>query len=288
MGKDSDLGVALAASIQSLGWRQGSVFRLPPEAAHLLPDYMRAHAEQWLVLGTQSCSVCSANFAAEPRVEVLAATPLAKYKPSLGEARGKTNHTFHLPVKGLPRAEALACHMGRRAFLARERLLDIRPELTWLEPDAAKSFKAWLAHHYLRVALPDRLVERIRAPGGVKDVVKAALEAEIEGRKAEEGVITFYISWSSDEDLPEDKFYGISLVAVCNDEAVAEHMDRALAVLVGRRSNPLSVHGVVIEQLDVRTAEFTNFAMVSGKARFNEWDDMSALPERLRSMQSSA
>jgi hypothetical protein len=281
-------GAACAAEIDSAGWRQCSVFRPPQQALDVLPSHVSLQDGEWLVVCTQSCSVCSANFDKEPLVEVVVGEPLLTYNPRHSDAQGKSSHTFHLPLNGLPRAEALVCRLGRRAFIQRALLRQWTPERTWVAQGSLDAFKGWLANYYMRVALPNELVARLREPGGIHGTVKKALGAEVNGRKAEEGVTSFWIQWSTDEEPPPDRLYEISLLAACHDEDVQEFLDRELADLQGRRSASLSVNRVVVRDLVIKTVDNTTLADLKGMSRFNEWDEMSSLPERLASMRSGA
>jgi hypothetical protein len=162
-----------------------------------------------------------------------------------------------------------------------------KPENTWLEQAALNAFKGWLANYYMRVALPGRLVERLRAPGGIKETVKTALENRVGGRKVADGVASFYIRWNTDEELPEDRYYSISLVAVCTDEETLQSLDRNLSALKGTRSSPLTINDILVEELIVDTTDNLTLAALGGMSRFNEWDDMSPMPDRLTSMKAA-
>lgn len=288
MGGAGNEGEAWARQIQDLGWRQGCVFRPPEGAEAVLPGYLDLKPDEWLVVCTQSCSVCSKNFDAVPLIEVIAASPIAKFNPSHGDAKGKSSHTFHLPIKGVPGAEALLCKLGRRAFIPRRLLLDWRPHGTWLPDEALNSFKGWLANYYMRIALPDRLMDRLHAEGGIRERVREFLAKELgDGRIAEDGVVAFYIKAGPDEDLPPERLYEISLVVVCEDDVTREFLDRQFGTLKGSSSSQISVKGVIVSEVLVKTADDTTLAELAGKSRLNDWDDMSPLPERLAHMQAA-
>lgn len=275
-----------AKAIQDALWRQGSVFRGTPEILASLPPYMKVQQDEWLVVCTQSCSVCSENFTDEALVELLAATPLPKYKPTDGTARGKIGHTFHLPVGGIG-AEALVCHMGRRAFMRRRLLADFRPHPTWLADGVLNAFKGWIANYYMRIALPDVLVTRLKAPGGIRETISAAINKEIDGTKIGDGVDSFYLYWDPDFDVKPDGLYSISLLAVCDSDDVKEALEQEISSLIGRRSAPLNIEGVLIGSLKVETSDNVTLGNLKGMSRFNEWDNFSELGERLVRMRSA-
>lgn len=278
---------AWAARIERAGWRQCSVFRPSPDDCHLIPAYLELKDTEWLVVATQSCSLCDANFVREPLFEVMVGSPLARYNPNHDNARGKNNRVFHLPLYGLPGAAALACHIGRRAFLPRNCLPTRRPEKTWTDQKDLDAFKGWLANYYMRIALPNTLVDRLREPSGISDIMKAAFKADLDGAEAQAGVNSVYIRISTEEELPPHKVYTISLVVVCDDENTKEFLDRQLADLMGRPSAPLWLHWVAVESLKIETADNVTLADLSGHSRFNEWDELSTLNTRLVNMRSA-
>ncbi len=281
----------LASRIERALWRQGSVFRPPPEA--ILPGYMALSSDDWLVVSTQSCSVCAPDFDREPLVEVVAATALKIYNPGHKDAKGGNNRTFHLPVKGLPETEALACNIARRAFLPRRLLATIAPESTWVETEHLDAFKGWLANYYMRIALPGELVARLRGPGGIcaimTDVLKGTSNAaEVHGGQEfahdtplHQAVSSIHIRINTYEELPAEKSYAISLVVVCDTESAARAIDKALADSL---LTTLFYNAVVLEELIVQAPDNVTLADLGGHSRFNEWDDLSSLSTRLQSM----
>jgi hypothetical protein len=167
-------------------------------------------------------------------------------------------------------------------------LRDQSPESAWLTPEALDSFKGWLANYYMRIALPDQLVIRLRTPGtGIRDIVKAALAQELEGHTADELTRAFWIAWSPDEDLPPNRFYEISLVVVCDTDEVKELLDRELAPLMGTPSRPFSIEGVIVSSLVIDLADNITLRDLDGKSKFGEWDDLSTMVERLQNMRTA-
>lgn len=278
---------AWAACIEQAGWRQCSIFRPSPDDRHLIPAYLNLRDSEWLVVATQSCSLCDPNFVREPLLEVMVGSPLLKYKPGHDDAKGRNNRVFHLPVHGLSGVEALACHIGRRAFLPRNCLPTRHPEKTWTEQKDLDAFKGWLANYYMRIALPGTLVDRLREPGGISDIMEAAFKADLDGAEVQAGVNSVYIRISTEEELPPNKVYTISLVVVCDDEDAKEFLDRQLASLMGRPSAPLLLHRVAVESLKIETADNITLADLSEHSRFNEWDELSSLNTRLVNMRSA-
>ena len=259
-----------------------------PPADFTFPDYIDFKADnEWLVICTQSCSVCSANFTNEPLVEVIVASELQRYNPNHSDAKGRSNHSFHLPIKGIPNTEALFCQLGKRFFIPRVLLSSWHPERAWLEPGVLNTFKGWLANYYMRVALPDELVRRLRHKDGISDVVNRALTMQIGSTPLNEFVSSIWISWEPDEDLPSRNFYEISLIIVCDNDESREFLDRQLAPLIGTAASPLTVEGVIVSELHIDIAENIALNLLSGKSRYNEFDGLSSLSERLFNLRST-
>jgi hypothetical protein len=287
MDEDTEDRTGVAGAIFASGWRQCSIFRPPAEGLQDLGNLNFDPAREWLVVCTQTCSLCSENISAEPTVEVMVATPLLKFNPKHNDAMGKNNKCLHVPVRDFPNVDGLACHMGRRTFVSKAALAGWKPSRGWMEERVEKSFRGWLAHHYLRVSLPDRLVDRLRLPDGVRDSVMHVLQAKVSGRSCAEGVASFYIDWEPNEDIAADKPYIIELLVACKDEETREFMTHALSDLHAGKRDGLSVHGVIVAELELETEDNITLTMLEGMHRFNEWDELSSLPERLESMEKS-
>ncbi len=286
MDQENDLHANVAASIQSRGWRQGSAFKPPEDFS--FPGYINFQvANEWLVVCTQSCSVCSPNFTNEPLVEVIVASELKRYNPNHSDAKGRSNYSFHLPINGISNTQALLCELGKRFFIPRVHLSTWQPERTWIEPDVLDAFKGWLANYYMRVALPDELVRRLRKPGGISEIVNSALTMRLGGTPLNEFVSSIWISWKPDEDQPPHNLYEISLIIVCDNDQSREFLDRKLASLIGTASSPLTIEGVIVKELHIEVAENITLNLLAGKSRYNEFDALSNLPERLFHLRST-
>ncbi len=288
MDEDNEGRTGLAGAIFASGWRQCSIFRPAVDKALELPAQLNFNpTAEWLVVCTQTCSLCAENVSAEPDAEVMVATALNKLAPRHDNAMGKNNKCLHVPVGGLPDCEGLACHMGRRAFIPKAVLAQMKPSSVWMTDVVAKAFRGWLAHHYIRVSLPDRLVERLKRAGGIREIVLDVLRANVGDKPCAEGVATFFIDWEPDEDISADKGYFIRLLVACKDEETREFMTNALSDLHATRRKGLSVEGVVVRELEVDTEDNITLTQLELMHRFNEWDELSPLPERLASIEKS-
>lgn len=274
-----------ATTIQLAGWKQGSIFRPSEDASSLLSPHLELGPSEWLVVCTQTCSVCAADFEKEPSLEILVASPLPRYKPRHVDSKGRTSHTLQLPVSGIAGVEALECSLGRRAFIPRKLFCDWKPASPLFAKEALNAFKGWLAHYYMRIALPDELVTRLKKqPDGISSKIRSTLVKELNGRPADDGVVSVYIDWSTDDELPPTRRYGISLVIVCDDDETRKFLDSELSDLIGRKSAPISIEGVILEDLVIDTVDNVTLRDISGKFRFTEWDELSDWEQRLESM----
>jgi hypothetical protein len=286
MNEDTEGRTGVAGVIFDSGWQQGSIFQPPEEYVHKLPANLKFDpATEWLVVCTQTCSLCSKDALAEPMAEVMVAKPIQKFAPRNTDAMGKNNKCLHVEVNSLPGSEGLACYIGRRAFIPKVDLAKWKPSVAWMPVLVTKAFRGWLAHHYIRVALPDRLVERMRLPGGVREIILGVLQSDVDGRPCAEGVATFFLDWRPERDISADEAYYIRLLVVCKDSATWDFMTNALSDLHATQRKGLSVKGVVVTHLDIETEDNITLTFLETMHRFNEWDELSNLPERLASIE---
>lgn len=277
--------------IRDAEWRQCSVFRPASDLISALPVYMMLGENEYLLVATQTCSLVSHDLDKERLVEVIAAKPLEKYNPRHSRATGAESVFFHLPLSGHLRSrgiEAVECDMGRRAFVARSQLALCTPETTWCEPANLNAFKGWIANYYTRVALPDALVERLKAkPGGIVTQIDAWLKEDLASGRVADGVKSFFISWAPDSEVPKDKAYTISIIVACSDLDTVDFLERKLSEIISSRMNALSVEGVMISDCIVDVDDNITLAQLSGKFRFGNWESLSNADERLDNQRKS-
>ncbi len=273
-GEDqSDFGETEARLILDAGWRQGSIFR-PPE--DFVPVRFE-HGREVLVVCTQSCTVVSPSIIANPLIEYLVAEPVEKYHPRSNEAKGKNSRCFHLPVSGMPNAEALSCDINRRFFTDRRGCIRHVPEngLTPSE-EGVRNLAGWIARYYTRIALPDELVARAKVKNGLFDIIQRALRTKIpSGEELSSAVEKIGVDWSSNSDL-QGGLYQVHILFLCTDADADDQLGSLL-------NDPLSLFTqhdghdgikLVYDTKNRRTAFISDF---DGYKRLTEWDYLSNL-----------
>jgi hypothetical protein len=269
----SNFGEAEARRIHSAGWRQGSIFR-PPE--NFVPVRFERDREV-LVVCTQSCTVVSPNFIANPLIEYLVAEPVEKYHSRSEQAKGKNSHCFHLPVSGMANAEALGCDINRRFFADRKECIAHVPEnsITPSE-EGVRNLAGWIARYYTRIALPDELVARAKVKSGLFEIIQKVLRTRnSSGEEVSTSVDRIGISWSPNFDL-KGGFYQVAILFLCAD---ADADDKLHSLLI----DPLSPfthaggHDGIKLVYDTKIRSTAFISDFDGYKRLTEWDYLSNL-----------
>ncbi len=270
----STFGEDEAQLILGAGWRQGSIFR--PPAAFFVPVQIDRGGE-WLVVCTQSCTVVSSNRSANPNIEFLVAKPVEKYNPRSHEATGRNSHCFHLPILGMPDAEALECDINRRFFADRRVCLEQTPDTgISASEEAVRNLAGWIARYYSRIALPNALVTRARN-GLFKTIEKVLRAARPSGEELSASVDRIGVHWSPDSEL-QDGLYVVDLLFLCADADADTQLHSLL-------KNPLSPftrdggHDGIKVVYDTTVRSETFISAFDGYKRLTEWDYLSSLGE---------
>jgi hypothetical protein len=274
--RQSDQNEKAARSLIEAGWRQGSIFR-PPADFHLDPRIAFKHEQEWLIVCTQSCSVCSMRFDADPVVEVAAATPQSKFNARSPEAKGKNARRLMLPLSGSDALSAIVCDVNRRTFIERRCFLQWRPNASIrLSESARKTFQGWLARYYTRIALPNSLVTRLATKGGLFDQVRAAMGSD-QDNPLHLGIPGIYVRWKPDEEVSDTEVYTFSLLLACDDETtqrcITERLEDALQPFRAAGGS----HGIFLANLDVETTDGITLKHANEYQRLSEWDELSEL-----------
>ena len=266
-----NFGEAEAQQIKNSGWRQGSIFR-PPE--NFVPVRFERDREV-LVVCTQSCTVVSPNIAANPLIEYLVAKPVERYHPNSDQAKGKNSHCFHLPVSGLPNAEALGCDINRRFFADRKECITHAPDnrITPSE-EGVRNLAGWIARYYTRIALPDELVTR--AKKGLFEIIQKALRTRnLSGEKMSDAVDKIYIAWSPNSDLQGSK-YQVGIQFLCRDADAAFELGSSLIGPLEPFTENNGNDGIKLVY-DAVDKTNTLISALDGYKRLTEWDYLSNL-----------
>lgn len=274
-------------------WYQCSLFR--PTDPTKLPDYMAFDpATEWLIVCTQTCSICGPASLAEPRIEVMVGTPLAEFDPKLQAAQGKKVATIHLKAEGGSDFPGVKVDLSRRAFIHREILLTAARAKFPISYLTLAAFQGWIARYYTRIAMPSALVGRIRIPNrtGLQRRVQAILNEYLPmdngpGRyQVHTEVSRFYVGWSPDTELSGQDPYTLKLLIVCTTERTKEYLEvRVEELQSGMRSKPL-VNFIAMAAPEVRVGDNVTDADKHGMKRFSEWDELSSPSEMLGVLRS--
>ncbi len=268
-------GEAEAKRLLDAGWRQAVAFRAPDD---LDVPVKFDRVNEWLVVCTQSCSVVSDRLGSDPYIEVAVAKPVKRYKPRAQEATGKHTRRFHLPLAGVDGVEAVECDINRRFFVARELFLTFVPDMGIQVAEAVKAFAGWMSRYYTRVALPNTLVDRAKAPGGLFDSVKAALDHPFEGdAPLADWTAGIYVAWEPDSELDDShSAYLVRLLIVC-DGSIAETMLGELLCNSLARFEAEGGHDGISLQWETKARVATFVTDLDGYHRLSEWDYLTDL-----------
>lgn len=267
----AELGEGEAEQLLRAGWRQGSICR-PSDA---LRHPSGQPADSFLVVLTQSCTVVARNWIANPSVELAVAVPTpGKFNAKAPEVTGKNLRKLVVPVEGQG-FDALEIDVNTRFFAPREKLLSLKPEALRSSVDVGRRIGGWMGRQYSRAALPNELVERLRA-----NVIPRIAKVLGKGAGAlHEQVTGFFVGWEPDD---EDGPYTVRFVAVCSDEDSVQALFTGLVPGM-REEDGYLVHeeeGLTVA-FDVRALDATMLSDVDGLARFSEWDFLTDLGEEL-------
>ncbi len=269
-------------------WYQCGVFR--PADDSDIPGYLAFDpTTEWLVICTQTCSICGPAAIAEPRIEVVVGTPLAAYDPKNQAALGKRVATLHLKFEEGAAFAGISLDLGRRAFIPREKLLDAVRENAPISLSTLAAFQGWMSRYYSRIAMPDALVKRIRAnnPNGIqRRVLKLLNHYLVENNRLERyqvhsEVSRFYIGWSPDKELPGDQPYTLKLLVVCTTKRTKEYLEVELEPLRSGIGSSELVNQIAMEAPEVKIGDNVTAGDTHGMKRFSEWDELSSPGEML-------
>ena len=275
----SEVDEEAARTLNAVGWRQCSIFR-PPADYLLEPRIAFDSNAEWLIVCSQSCTVCSRRFSADPFVEVAVATLGPKFNERSPEAKGSNLRKLMLPLAGVPGMGAVICDANRRTFIGRRNFLIWHPELSMVVSQTSQRlFGGWLARGYVRVAMPDALVVRLtRKPDGLFARVRAALGIDGEA-PLHLGIPSIFLQWSLNSELKDGDLYDFHLLFACDDDDVVERVTLALDDPLKPFRDPAGRDGVVLKSLDYDTANNITLLQANNYYRLSDWDELSDLGE---------
>ncbi|MGB7412718.1 MAG: hypothetical protein WA902_00780 [Thermosynechococcaceae cyanobacterium] len=201
---------------RNTSWRQGSVLvRRDFQQAGLLekPDGHLAIAI------SHDCDIANDNLNAEPAVEFIFARILDEQNGNY--AHGKNPRTLHLQYRCEGKAIFFELIVSNKVMVTKINLEAVQPDQTYDLIGSRHVLQSWLAARYRRHALPNSLVDRLRA-------VFSFIEKE--GKKNSSGILSFQLDYEPKDELPREEAYElwISMVYVI-DKAEYESKAREIA-----------------------------------------------------------
>jgi len=288
---ESNENKPIGVQLHDLGWEQGSIALLPPGSTIISPLVLEIHSGEYLIICTQTCSLLEKYAEKEPLVEVMVGIPLDTYDANADEAKGKNNTHFHLKFSEGPllseKYAAIDCCLARRAFIPKTSLFNLRRcNVDCTQPEI-DSFKAWLASYYLRVAIPENLVNKMKMGGSKKSFKEGARKkmksTTQSGKEAFKGIRTCYINWDPNSEICCGN-YNLRIMIVCDDEDSKELVERNLTEFWSDYLIPAGKNGIFLSYFEVRMMDDVSLADIDGMFRCNLWDNLSSLEERYQSL----
>ena len=275
----AEVDEAAARALSAAGWRQCSIFR-PPVGYPLEPRIAFDGDTEWLIVCSQSCTVCSRRFHTDPIIEVAVAKLSRKFNARSPEAKGGDGRKLMLPLPGGLEMAAIICDVNRRTFIKRRDFLQWRPEASMkLSSKSDRLFQGWLARSYIRIAMPDALVTRLtRKPDGLFARVRAALNVGGE-TPLHFSTPAIFVHWSTDDELADDKSYSFRLLFACDDEDTLRSLTEAIEDALRVFRDPAGHDGIVLTRLDLQITDDITLKVSNTYTRLSEWDDLSELGE---------
>lgn len=267
-----ELGIEEAERLLAAGWRQGSVFR--PNEHVPRPDGYPDDCV--LVVVSQSCTVVSQRWDKDPFVEVAVAVPSDKpfEKQKRGpQAVGKDFRTLLLPT-ACGDADCLVVDVYSRFFVRRELLLNFSPDIASGDVGGARRIANWMGRHFMRVALPDKLV-KLMSDTAIRPLEKH-LKAKFGEGQVHEGVLAIWVKWEPDD---EEGPYEIEFLIVCEDDNAADNLDRLLTETF-QTEDVLKINaGGLKVEMRVMSADSTTLTDVQGHERLSFFDHFTSLTD---------
>lgn len=261
-----------ARQLLNTGWRQCSTF-IPNE--HFGGD-LGLPEDAVLVVLTQSCSLVSVPLERDPVVEVIVARKAPKFLPKSVEAKGENARKFMVEFGPADaRIPYILEIYGRRTF-PREVLLKFPPDGPACSSEDCLRIANWVARFYNRSALPNELVNRLRA-AGFSDAFGKVLKSEYDGGHFHEDVRVIYGAWEPDDETgPYEMTLNVLTRSVdANDFALA-----AFAEMFGTDPSDILVEmeGVKV-QIEAVPIDQVTVAEIDNRLRITDWDLLSGLLE---------
>ena len=206
---------------------------------------------------------------------------LPKYNPRAFEATGKNQRKLHIEVIGSSEFKCIECDINRRFFFDRHHLLNINPLQEFeIGMEGSTKLAGWLGRSYIRIALPNLLVERVK-PELLTLILKCLDEKQTHGQNKgspiHESVSFIYLDWQPRSDIAD--LFELKFIFLCSDAHTEEMLERSLLEKLESYQDEAGKHGVRISNIICRTPNTTFLTDLNGYERYSEWDFLSELGE---------
>jgi hypothetical protein len=185
---------------RNTSWRQGSVLAQKDFQAVSLTDSPNVALA---IAISHDCDIANDNLDAEPAVEFIFARGIKQRNGNY--THGKNPRILHLNYKHKEDSIFLELLASNRVIVPKNTLEAIQPDETYDLISSRQILQSWLAARYRRHALPNSLVDRLRA-------VSSYIEKE--GKKNSDGILSFQISYEPKGELPPEEAYELRLSIV--------------------------------------------------------------------------
>lgn len=276
---ESDL--AQARQISFNGWRQGSVFdpRGVLNKITIAESEISLSENEFLIICTQSCSLVSRRFEADPYAEAMVVKLIDEYNPRSQEATGKNQRKLQIKLLDHPKFKCIECDINKRFMFNRKRLLETQPskELN-LEENAGDKLAGWYGRSITRTALPDLLVERM---GNLSKIIKKCLDKKFiddQGNLSpiHESIPYQYIDWRPRKENPEGPFI-LRFFFLCANPESEENLDKELTEKLNPYLSESGKDGLKIIEIACKTDDSTFVRDLYQYERLSDLDYLSDL-----------
>lgn len=258
-----------AATIERLGWRQGSIFTLDASRPLVLanrnlvvsPGY-EIPDDARLLLISHDCDIVHSGLY-EPRIEVCPAVRLPELDGNFTGTRNPRRLHLHIEVAGTPTAHELRA--STRFVLPREVLENSAPDpIAQIATRHHGHMRHWLAKRVFRTALPTSFDGRI--DNQLRTRIRAIL------RPLQDSIDSILIDIDpEDVELPAERTYAVQLVALMDtaEYADANRRDAVEAAMLRIQRLFDACPGL---ELDACVCESMALMSVDTYRQFSIWD----------------
>lgn len=253
------------------GWRQGSFF--PIEEMKWPQKDLGSKKDAYAIICSQSCAVVSRNMKRDPYAEIIIGYPLqGKYNPRSQEATGKDQGRLFLKIDGVKGVDALVVSINHRFEMPRESLVAHKPLVeVKLAEGEAKKLTNWLARNYLRIALPDALVDLLKLHifPQLEKWLKRELSASV---TINSEVDMVYVAWDPDQEV---KNYQFDMLVLTKNGDIQKDFELTLkpTILHLMKDNQT---GLLLKFCECQLKGETMLSDLDGYSRFSQYDYMTS------------